>query len=88
MTEVSLLNPVFRIIPTVQNYDWGKLGYSSKVVQLLGASSLQASFHFDKNSPYAEVGFASMDPSLAKSWFIGFFLAMDGHAYKLTFEGA
>jgi len=45
---------VFKIAPTTQKYDWGKIGTSSKVAQFASASQL-AGFTIDERSPYAEV---------------------------------
>jgi mannose-6-phosphate isomerase len=45
---------VFKILPTVQQYDWGKLGTSSKVAVFARFSGL-ADFHVDESKPYAEV---------------------------------
>ncbi|KAI0826703.1 mannos-6-phosphate isomerase [Trametes gibbosa] len=45
---------VFKIIPTTQQYDWGKIGLSSKVAQYARACKLP-SFQFDQNTPYAEL---------------------------------
>ena len=39
---------VFKIAPTIQQYEWGKLGSSAKVAQLSG-------LHVDESRPYAEV---------------------------------
>ncbi|KAI0795017.1 mannose-6-phosphate isomerase [Abortiporus biennis] len=44
--------PVFKIIPTTQKYDWGKIGLSSKVAQC--AQSIPG-FQVDENAPYAEL---------------------------------
>ena len=48
------MSSVFRIIPTVQGYDWGKRGSKSKVAQLAVSSKLP-DFQLDENAPYAEV---------------------------------
>jgi mannose-6-phosphate isomerase len=42
--------PVFKVIPSAQQYDWGKVGSQSRVAQLVGATG--ASIQEDK--PYAE----------------------------------
>jgi mannose-6-phosphate isomerase len=47
--------PVFKITPAVQSYDWGKLGSSSKVAQIAAAGSVSG-FKLDTTKPYAEVG--------------------------------
>ena len=48
------MTAVFKIIPTTQKYDWGKIGLSSKVAQYATAAKLP-SFTLDENAPYAEV---------------------------------
>lgn len=45
---------VFKIIPTTQKYDWGKIGASSKVAQFAFQSRIPG-FKIDERSPYAEV---------------------------------
>jgi mannose-6-phosphate isomerase len=45
---------VFKIIPTTQQYDWGKIGKNAKVAQFAAASSLPG-FSVDESLPYAEV---------------------------------
>ncbi|KAI0360760.1 mannose-6-phosphate isomerase [Trametes cingulata] len=45
---------VFKIIPTTQQYDWGKIGLSSKVAQYAAACKLPG-FTLDENAPYAEL---------------------------------
>ncbi|KAI0311358.1 RmlC-like cupin domain-containing protein [Amylostereum chailletii] len=44
--------PVFLLTPTVQQYDWGKLGLSSKVAQFADAAHVAA---IDDDAPYAEL---------------------------------
>lgn len=46
--------PIFKIIPTTQNYDWGKVGQSSKVALFAWASKIPG-FTVDESLPYAEV---------------------------------
>jgi mannose-6-phosphate isomerase len=46
--------PVFKLKPTVQTYDWGKIGRESKVAQLAEAGKA-ADFTLDESKPYAEV---------------------------------
>ena len=53
---------VFKIIPTVQQYDWGKLGSSSKVAVYAQSAGL-SDFRVDETKPYAEVCAYAM-PSL------------------------
>jgi hypothetical protein len=47
---------VFKILPTTQKYDWGKLGLTSKIAQLISQPQY-AEFEpkIDEKSPYAEV---------------------------------
>ena len=47
---------VFKIIPTTQKYDWGKIGLTSKVAQFACQSQIPG-FKIDERSPYAEVVF-------------------------------
>ncbi|KAI0314741.1 mannose-6-phosphate isomerase [Amylostereum chailletii] len=44
--------PVFLLTPTVQQYDWGKIGISSKVAQFAKAANVAA---VDDDAPYAEL---------------------------------
>ncbi|KII96085.1 hypothetical protein PLICRDRAFT_130294 [Plicaturopsis crispa FD-325 SS-3] len=46
--------PVFRILPTVQQYDWGKIGSASQVAELAVASKIPG-FELDETAPYAEL---------------------------------
>lgn len=50
---MSKINPVFLITPTTQKYEWGKIGISSKVAQLL--KSAASGFVLDESTPYAEL---------------------------------
>lgn len=43
---------VFRIAPTLQKYDWGKIGSQSKVAQLAAGGDI--SFVLDNSATYAE----------------------------------
>lgn len=45
---------VFKIIPTTQKYDWGKIGLSSKVAQYATAAKVPG-FTLDERAPYAEL---------------------------------
>lgn len=49
----TMSTPVFKILPTTQQYDWGKIGSQSKVAQLAAASRIPGFTLEDK--PYAEV---------------------------------
>jgi len=44
---------VFKIVPTIQQYDWGKVGKKSKVAFL--ATSGLPGFKLEEQAPYAEV---------------------------------
>ena len=44
---------VFQIVPTVQNYAWGKIGLNSKVAELI--SNAYPEIEIDKSKTYAEV---------------------------------
>lgn len=48
------MTSVFKITPSTQKYDWGKIGKESKVAQLAVASNY-ADFTLDEGAPYAEV---------------------------------
>ncbi|KAH9986807.1 mannose-6-phosphate isomerase [Russula vinacea] len=57
---------VFKIVPTVQQYDWGKLGTSSKVAVFAQSAGIP-DFHVDEIKPYAEklwMGTHPKSPSL------------------------
>ncbi|TEB22224.1 mannos-6-phosphate isomerase [Coprinellus micaceus] len=58
---------VFKIVPTTQQYDWGKIGREAKVAQFAEASKLPG-FTVDEVKPYAELwmGTHSSSPSLVK----------------------
>ncbi|KAM6497470.1 mannose-6-phosphate isomerase [Amanita muscaria] len=60
--------PVFKITPTIQQYDWGKVGKSSKVAQLAESSNLPG-FTLKEAQPYAELwmGTHPKSPSLVPS---------------------
>ncbi|KAK7031474.1 mannose-6-phosphate isomerase, partial [Favolaschia claudopus] len=47
-------SPVFKIIPTTQKYDWGKIGTNSKVAQFASASKIPG-FTLEESAPYAEL---------------------------------
>ena len=50
--------PVFTIVPTVQHYDWGKIGITSKVAQLAFTTP---NFTLEPSKPYAEVWFTTSE---------------------------
>ncbi|RPD65407.1 mannose-6-phosphate isomerase [Lentinus tigrinus ALCF2SS1-7] len=45
---------VFKLIPTTQKYDWGKIGLSSKVAEYAASCKLPG-FTLDEKAPYAEL---------------------------------
>lgn len=45
---------IFKIAPTTQQYDWGKVGSSAKVAQFAAKSNLHG-FAIDESAPYAEL---------------------------------
>ncbi|KAH9956794.1 mannose-6-phosphate isomerase [Russula dissimulans] len=59
---------VFKLAPTVQQYDWGKIGTSSKVAVYAQSAGISG-FHVDESKPYAELwmGTHSKSPSLVLS---------------------
>jgi mannose-6-phosphate isomerase len=50
---MSTIEAVFRIAPTAQKYDWGKIGNDSRVAQLAAGADMPG-FVLDKLAPYAE----------------------------------
>ncbi|EIW74209.1 mannose-6-phosphate isomerase [Coniophora puteana RWD-64-598 SS2] len=48
------VDPVFRIAPTSQSYDWGKVGEDSKVAQLSAGAGIPG-FTVKQSTPYAEL---------------------------------
>ena len=68
---MTATKPVFTIVPTTQQYDWGKVGLSSKVAQFAKATNVES---IDESKPYAEVsGFpASALVPLLKLDVVGF----------------
>ncbi|KAJ7849963.1 mannose-6-phosphate isomerase [Mycena olivaceomarginata] len=48
------MTAVFKIIPTTQKYDWGKIGTNSKVAQFASASKIPG-FTLEESAPYAEL---------------------------------
>ncbi|KAF9538535.1 mannose-6-phosphate isomerase [Agrocybe pediades] len=59
---------VFKIIPTTQQYDWGRTGRSSKVAEFAEASQIPG-FKVDESAPYAELwmGTHTKSPSHVRS---------------------
>ncbi|KAI9511302.1 mannose-6-phosphate isomerase [Russula earlei] len=45
---------VFKIVPTIQQYDWGKIGTSSKVAVFAQSAGI-SDFRVDESKPYAEL---------------------------------
>ena len=59
-TSLIMVVPVFPIIPTTQQYDWGKIGLTSKVAQYASASKIPG-FTLEEDAPYAEVRRSTID---------------------------
>ncbi|KAI0087199.1 mannos-6-phosphate isomerase [Irpex rosettiformis] len=57
--------PIFKIIPTTQKYDWGKIGSSSKVAQFASKSKVPE-FALDEGTPYAELWMGTHSSSPAR----------------------
>ena len=79
--------PVFKIVPTIQEYDWGRVGRKSKVAQFAGSSGVPE-FTIDDDKPYAEVG-----PSCSVSLIICAFhliicVVVDGNAFKVSLKSS
>ncbi|KAG1753004.1 mannose-6-phosphate isomerase [Suillus lakei] len=51
---MGTIEPVFRIIPTIQNYDWGKMGKDSKVAEFASGAGIRG-FTLNQSVPYAEL---------------------------------
>ncbi|KAG1751614.1 mannose-6-phosphate isomerase [Suillus paluster] len=51
---MSKIEPVFHIIPTIQNYDWGKKGKDSKVSEFASGAGIDG-FTLNQSVPYAEL---------------------------------
>ncbi|KAH7926686.1 mannose-6-phosphate isomerase [Leucogyrophana mollusca] len=51
---MAVVDPVFRIAPTTQNYDWGKIGNDSKVAQFASGAEISG-FTLKESAPYAEL---------------------------------
>ncbi|KAG6375421.1 hypothetical protein JVT61DRAFT_2978 [Boletus reticuloceps] len=49
----TTVEAVFRIAPTLQKYDWGKVGNQSKVAQLAAGADIPG-FVLDNSARYAE----------------------------------
>jgi hypothetical protein len=80
---MSTIEPVFRIIPTTQNYDWGKKGSDSKVAEFASGAGIPG-YTLNESAPYAEVG----DPEARSATDLTnertMTLALDGHACEVT----
>ncbi|KAJ3746460.1 mannose-6-phosphate isomerase [Lentinula detonsa] len=50
-----MTSSVFKIVPTTQQYDWGKIGSKSAVAQLVSSSKFDSNFVLDESKPYAEL---------------------------------
>lgn len=51
---MNTIEPVFGIIPTIQNYDWGKKGKDSKVAEFAPGAGI-CGFTLNQSAPYAEL---------------------------------
>jgi hypothetical protein len=71
--------PIFLITPTTQQYDWGKIGRSSKVAQFASAARLPG-FVLHDETPYAEVSNSS---PIARNMLIRF-KVMDGYTCDIA----
>ena len=71
---------VFKIVPTVQQYDWGKLGTSSKVAVFAQSAGI-SDFHVDESKPYAEVRVHAMNP-IERG--VNVVEAVDGHTSEIS----
>ena len=80
---MSATTPVFSIVPTTQQYDWGKRGLESKVAQLAQKAGTPG-FEFDESKPYAEVSYNVSHIRIYKLTISTFHEAMDGHTHELT----
>ena len=49
-----MVSPVFKIIPTTQKYDWGKIGSDSAAAKFAAATPSDT-FSIQSDKPYAEV---------------------------------
>lgn len=76
---------VFKIVPTVQQYDWGKLGTSSKVAVFAQSAGI-SDFHVDESKPYAEVRVYMMNTSIERE--VNVAEAVDGHTSEISFPNA
>ena len=72
---------VFKIVPTVQQYDWGKLGTSSKVAVFSQCAGIP-DFHVDESKPYAEVRVYAKNPCFYVE--INIVEAVDGHTSEIS----
>ncbi|KAI0700295.1 mannose-6-phosphate isomerase [Cytidiella melzeri] len=59
--------PIFKIIPTTQTYDWGKIGSSSKVAQFASKSKMPG-FKVDEATPYAELWMGTHPTAPSRLW--------------------
>ncbi len=72
---------VFKIAPTVQQYDWGKLGISSKVAVFAQSAGIP-DFHVDESKPYAEVRVYAMNPCIELEFNVA--EAVDGDTSEIS----
>ena len=70
---VASSDKILKILPAIQNYDWGKFGSESLVANFAKASSVEA---IANEQPYAEVSRLSFIILIL----VYLFLAVDGNA--------
>ncbi|PFH45820.1 hypothetical protein AMATHDRAFT_8616 [Amanita thiersii Skay4041] len=74
---MSSASTVFKSTPTIQEYDWGRVGGTNKVTQFAAASVIPG-FAIDDARPYTEIRI-SANPSLIGQKMIDHFGAADGN---------
>jgi hypothetical protein len=74
---------VFKIVPTVQQYDWGKIGTSSKVAVFAQSAGI-SEFRVDGSKPYAEVSVSGDKPSCLVAN-VTVAEAVDGYTPQISF---
>ncbi|KAF5379471.1 hypothetical protein D9615_006550 [Tricholomella constricta] len=69
-SSMASTSPVFKIAPTTQEYDWGKVGRSAKVAQFAAASKLPG-FAINDSATYAELWMGTHPKSPSHVFFSG-----------------
>lgn len=76
--KMTSFQPIFKITPGVQSYDWGKIGSTSLAAQF-GERCIQ-DFKTDDNKPYAEVSSQSLElPRERSKLTMSLSVALDGN---------